>query len=178
MTSGVIRQKAAHAAFGRRFTTNKWRDLVAEIIIGAALGSQWHWRPEDWVDWDFEHIDGTMLAVRQYAACSDWQQPGSKASRCTFDIAPSAGYWQAGCWIARRHRPAHIYVFAYHPRTDEAADHCDPTQWEFYVVPTAILPPDDEIDLARVRDLSSHFIFAEIDMFIEQFNKAIYRPYC
>jgi len=39
----------------------------------------------------------------------------------------------------RRCRLAQLYVFAYHPLIDAAADHRNPQQWEFYVAQSGVL---------------------------------------
>ena len=46
---------------------------------------------------------------------------------------------------------AHLYVFAYHPVADETADHREPTQWEFYLMPTDALPPPPAKSIALTR---------------------------
>ena len=52
-------------------------------------------------------------------------------------------------------RAADLYIFGWHPETrDELADHGDPEQWEFIVVPTEQLPDRQKsIGLAPLRDL-------------------------
>jgi hypothetical protein len=37
-----IRAKASDLAYGRPLIENSYRELIAEIIVGEALGSQWH----------------------------------------------------------------------------------------------------------------------------------------
>jgi hypothetical protein len=68
LTADEIRTKAGEAAFGERLVSNIYRGLVAEVIVGAALGPKWYLCSDDWSAWDFEHIDGCRLEVKQYAA--------------------------------------------------------------------------------------------------------------
>lgn len=57
-------------------------------------------------------------------------------------------------WVADPRRFADIYVFAHHPITNESADHRDPRQWRFHVVPAGSLPARKTISLAKVTLLS------------------------
>jgi hypothetical protein len=54
-------------------------------------------------------------------------------------------------------RNADLFIFAWHPRTDEAADHRDPRQWLFHVVAEPLLPLGKSISLAGDRALTSPF---------------------
>jgi hypothetical protein len=47
-TAADIRAQAASAAFGERLISNIYRGLIAEIIVGSALGSDWRMCSEDW----------------------------------------------------------------------------------------------------------------------------------
>ena len=49
---------------------------------------------------------------------------------------------------------AHLYVFAWHGRSDERADQRDPEQWRFFVVAESDLPRNQKsIGLARLKEL-------------------------
>jgi hypothetical protein len=52
-------------------------------------------------------------------------------------------------WTWQTGRPAHIYVFAYHPVRDESGDHRDASQWQFYVVAANRLPASQSISLEK-----------------------------
>ncbi len=52
-------------------------------------------------------------------------------------------------------RNADIFIFAWHPLTDDTADHRDPDQWLFHVVAECRLPPRKSISLAGVQALAS-----------------------
>jgi hypothetical protein len=47
-TVNVIRAKVCAAAFGDPLVSNIYPGLVAEIIVGAALGSEWRLCSGDW----------------------------------------------------------------------------------------------------------------------------------
>ena len=93
-------------------------------------------------------------------------------TRGSFDIAPRTGYWSDGGskWVEQPGRPADIYIFAWHPVTEEqTADHRDPDQWEFYVVPEAELPPRQKtIALSR---LSKHWAPVKIDDLVAKLSE-------
>ena len=84
-----------------------------------------------------------MAAVE--AACTEqqtWSDARKIRTRGTFDIAERSGYFHEGGtkWVEQRGRCAQIYVFAWNSVYGQEADHRDPTQWEFCVLPTAVLP--------------------------------------
>jgi hypothetical protein len=53
-------------------------------------------------------------------------------------------------------------VFAYHPISDDTADHRDPLQWQFHVVRTAKLPMTHTIGLPAIKVLSPALPWGEI----------------
>jgi hypothetical protein len=141
------------AAFGSPLVSNIYRWLVAEIIVGAALGPEWELCSGDWCGWDFEHPTGLRLEVKQSAARQTWTGT-RKATVPIFDIRTRTGYFDRADWVADPRRFAHIYVFAHHPIMDASADHRDPSQWRFHVVPTNCLPTGKTISLVKVALLS------------------------
>jgi hypothetical protein len=143
-----IRAKVA-AAFGSPLVSNIYRGLVTEIIVGAALGPEWELRSGDWRGWDFEHPTGLRLEVKQSAARQTWTGT-RKATVPIFDIRTRTGYFDRADRVADPRRFAHIYVFAHHPIMDASADHRDPSQWRFHVVPTNRLPTGKTISLVKV----------------------------
>jgi hypothetical protein len=152
-TVDEIRAKVCAAAFGSPLISNIYRGLVAEIIVGAALGSDWRMCSGDWRGWDFEHPSGLRLEVKQSAARQTWTG-ARKATTPIFDIRTRTGYFEGADWVADPRRFAHIYVFAHHPIMDEGVDHRDPTQWRFHVVTADRLPAGKTISLVKVALLS------------------------
>ena len=77
------------------------------------------------------------------AARQSWDRESDGPRRNPgFDIRPRKGYWpkDGGPWVTDPGRPADVYVFAWHGKTDEQADHRDATQWRFFVVAERLLP--------------------------------------
>src|SRR5260370_222980 len=138
-TADEIRAKVCAVAFGNPLVLNNFRGLVAEIIVGAALDSECVWCSGDWRGWDFEHVTGCRLEVKQ-SARQTWT--GSrKPTVPIFDIRAGTGYFEGADWVADPRRFADIYVLAHHPIMDASADHRDPRQWRFHVVAAKRLPP-------------------------------------
>jgi hypothetical protein len=150
---------AAAAAFGRPLVTNVQRGLIAEAIVEQAIGREWRWCSSDYSAWDFERADGARLEVKQAASRQSWHVPNDRPSRISFDIRIRNGRHEGSRWIAGRRRWADIYVFAHHHVTSDTADHRDPVQWVFYVVPTRLLPNQDTIALSRIQALAAPLQF-------------------
>ena len=161
-----IRAKVCAAAFGGPLVSNIFRGLVAEIIVGAALGAEWQFCSGDWRGWDFEHATGCRLEVKQSAARQTWTGT-RKATVPIFDIRERTGYFEGADWVADPRRYAHIYVFAHHPIMDASADHRDPSQWRFHVVATDHLPAFKTISLARVALLSDAVLWVDLGAAVE-----------
>jgi hypothetical protein len=89
-TVDEIRAKVCAAAFGGPLVSNIYRGLVAEIIVGAALGAEWQLCSGDWRGWDFEHPTGLRLEVKQSAARQTWTGT-RKATVPIFDIRTRTG---------------------------------------------------------------------------------------
>ena len=151
---GDVIAKVSQVAFGKPLVTNVLRGHVAEAIIALALEPEWIWCSADYAGWDFERADGIRLEVKQSAAMQSWST--GKPSKAIFDVAARTGYWEAGTeWIAKAGRPAHLYVFAHHGIYGDDADHRDPSQWGFYVVPSHVLPDVKQIGLSSIARLTS-----------------------
>jgi len=155
LTKEAVISAASHAAFGSPLVVNNLRAILVEAIVQSALGPQWKWCSTDYAGWDFEHEDGTRLEVKQSAARQSWSGKPKKPTAPRFDIAARTGYWEDGAnWIPRPGRNAHVYVFGFHPITNDTADHRDPTQWQFFVVKTIDLPNAQSISLPSLRSLA------------------------
>jgi hypothetical protein len=78
-------------------------------------------------------------------------------TRGTFDIAPRTGYYYEG---GTKYEPtpgrcAQTYVFAWNGFQGETADHRDPAQWSFHVVPASSLCEGQRtISLSKVKKLA------------------------
>ena len=142
---------------GRSLMPDALREIYAEGLVYLALcGSapEVGWRPSGEGDpWDLENDDHLYLQVKQWAALPAGSK-GAKPDRpqaISFDIHPG-----------KKGRQTHIYVFAWHPETDpDVADHRDPGQWRFCVIPEDELPEpvferkSQRISLSRLKALAA-----------------------
>ena len=144
--------KVADAAFGRPLVTNVLRAQLVEAMVALVLEPAWHWCGADYAPCDLERADGLRLEVKQSAARQSWST--DKPSKPIFDVAARTGRNEAHGWVAEYGRAAHIYVFAHHPTFDDTADHRDPAQWLFYVVPTTALPDVKQIALGTIKAMA------------------------
>jgi hypothetical protein len=150
----AIRDAVSQRLLSGDLIVNYLRGTIAEAIVAEALSPRWKWRSEDWAGWDFEHESGVKLEVKQSAARQTWSPDNAPPSAPAFDIKERTGFLTGAHWTENKGRQASIYIFAHHPRVDSAADHCDPEQWDFYVVPAADLPVRQTIGISRVRMLA------------------------
>lgn len=161
-----IALRLAARLFDQRLIQNQYRSTFVEAMIEPYLARHgWRHVGDNWSGWDFEHEFGTRLEVKQSAAWQTWdpfKQAASglppKAGNGGFDIASRTGWFDSAgaVWTKEAGRPAHVYVFAWNGQFGSAADHRDPEQWEFFIVPTTALPPAKRIGLIRLRAIVGH----------------------
>ncbi|HER8900605.1 TPA: hypothetical protein VMX41_001798 [Streptococcus pyogenes] len=147
-----ITATAASAIFGKPLITNVYRSIVVEAIIAAAL-PDWRWVSADYFEYDFVHADGTRLEVKQSALKQTWVTKGD--AKPSWDVAERKGAWKDGKWVPSPGRNADIYVLGLHDVIDETADHRDPAQWQFLVIPTSKLPTTARISLGPASRLAN-----------------------
>jgi hypothetical protein len=141
-----IAKLASDRAFSNRLVTNVYRGIIAEAVVAAALGPDWRWCSEDYYQFDFLHVSGARLEVKQSAACQSW--PTKAASTARWDIAARKSLWDGKRYVPHDGRNADIYVLCWHPIPDrDVADHRDPEQWEFFVISAAALGPAKTIGM-------------------------------
>lgn len=159
-----IQRRLFDALLSKPLVSNAFRGTLVEAIIAGALEPVWRWCADGWGSFDFEGPNGTGLEVKQSAARQDWHDDSCKECVPRFDIAERTGLWEDGVrWVEKPGRAAAIYIFAHHPIFDPAvADHRKPEQWDFYVVPTSVLPAQKSIGLAAVRSLAVGVPFARL----------------
>ena len=161
--------------YGQTVMNNVIRAEYAECMVAVALGSGWQltWQEGwEWAPWDCEHkTSGARIEIKQAAAKQPWSLDTDQTQSIpTFDIAPRTGYWprEGTEWIESHGRAADLYVFAYHGlRTD--ADQRDPSQWIFFVVAEADLPPGQKtISLNPLKALAEACDVSELPHVVDQ----------
>lgn len=145
--------RITHRLFGQPILTNVVRGEVVEEMCLMALEPEWQHSGGDYGAWDLENPEtGLRIQVKQSAARQSW---GVAISSPTFSIAQKTGRWEGASWIAEPSRNADIFVFGWHPLTDERADHRVMGQWQFFVLPEAKLPNQKSIRLSVLQKLAA-----------------------
>ncbi|MCW2314884.1 hypothetical protein M2322_000404 [Rhodoblastus acidophilus] len=171
MKSEVFRL-ACEFSYGAPLIDNSFRGVVAEAIVRLALSPDWKWCSTGWAGWDFEHQDGTRLEIKQSAARQPWTISSARCLSRSFDIRARSGHYVGSEWKEDFGRKAAIYVFANHLRVDEEADHRDPDQWEFYLLPTTELPDQKTISLSVLKRLAAPVAFQNLSVAVESLRSA------
>lgn len=154
MTSKLER-RIIDALLGKPLVTNAFRGMLVEAMLAEVLAPDWRWCGADWASHDFENAAGVRLEVKQSAALQSWHGEGARPNPGRFDIAARKMRWEGTVKVEEGGRAAAIYVFAWHPECDAGkADHRDPAQWEFHIVPASALPPQKTLGLTAVRRLA------------------------
>ena len=157
--------------YNRQIIDNVDRGVYVEYMVEMALqetDARWECMP-GWSLWDLEHRDsGARIEVKQSAKRQTWSSDlQSAVSAPRFSIAPTKSYWDnsTGIWLETEpQRWADLYIFAYHSEDKEdLADHRQPEQWEFYLVPEWELPPlQKTIGLNPVQSIGSRCRFEDL----------------
>jgi hypothetical protein len=173
-----IIKAAVDVMFGSTLINNVHRAVLVEALVRHTLGEDWSWVSGDWAWCDFVHRNGTRLEVKQSAARQTWHREGDPPSKSSFDIAPREGSWKGSSWLPGHGRNAEIYVFAHHPLTGVEADHANPDQWVFYVVPTSLLPPlpRRSISLSALSNLCRPLRADELGQEVERIRLLLVEP--
>ncbi len=161
--------------YDRRIMNNVQRGDYVECMIATALGADWRLTSEegwDWAAWDCEHAaSGARLEIKQSAARQSWDREADGPRRNPgFDVRPRKGYWpkDGGAWVTHPGRLADVYVFAWHGKADEEADHRDATQWRFFVVAERLLPTGHKsVGLSRLERIADPCGVGELKRAVE-----------
>lgn len=114
------------------FLSNSLRGILAEFIVGSALGCLDQQRKE-WDAYDLLY-NGKKIEVKCAAYLQTWEQKEHSVIR--FDIAEkSSWYANENKYADRLERPADFYVFCVFSETSrELANPLDVNQWFFLVM--------------------------------------------
>ncbi|MFP5329841.1 MAG: hypothetical protein ACLGHC_06875 [Alphaproteobacteria bacterium] len=161
MDAKYILQRLTQRLYGSPVIRNDARGELVEEIVAAALEPDWQLRSGDWGACDLVHPASKLrIQVKQSAARQSWHKENGRQPKPCFSIKEKTGRWEDGDrWVEERSRNADIFIFAWHPVTDDTADHRDPHQWQFFVVAERDLPVQKSISLTRVMTLSDPVSF-------------------
>ena len=160
--------------YDRKIMNNVSRGDYIECMIALVLGDDWRltWADGwDWAAWDCEHkSSGARLEIKQAAARQSWDKgPTPPRRKPAFDIKPRKGFYpEEEEWVDSPGRQADVYVFAWHGRDDDHADHTDPGQWRFFVVAERDLPQGQKsIGLKRLTAIAESCAVADLRRAVE-----------
>lgn len=142
--------------------SNAFRGMLAEFIVGSALGCVDGAVRREWDAYDFE-ANGIKVEVKSTAQLQTW--PQKKPSTLVFDIRKTTGWdGETNEWLPgppRRH--ADVYVFCVLTADDKATvNPMDLSQWEFYVVATKLLDQLEDQRTITLNSLKARFKPAQI----------------
>jgi hypothetical protein len=129
---------------------------LSEYLVAQAVAAAQAIR-EEWASYDLRTPEGITVEVKSAAYIQSWHQ--GRLSPIVFSC-PKTRAWDphTGAYEAEPRRQAQVYVFALLAHQNQATlDPLNLVQWEFYVVPTAVLDARERsqhsITLPSLKDL-------------------------
>jgi hypothetical protein len=116
------------------FLSNANRGLLADYLVGCALGCDMCGSRREWDRHDLETRGGVTIEVKASGYVQSWAQ--QRPSSISFDIGRSRAWsYETNTTEHEPSRSVDIYLFCVRNETDRArADALDPSQWHFAVV--------------------------------------------
>lgn len=133
--------------------SNAVRGVLAEYLVGLALGVDMTVPRTEWAPWDLLTPEGIKVEVKCGAYVQAWAPP-EKPSQVRYSglLARSWIEGTAGSYTDEPGVRADVYVFALQTcRDPEAYDALNLNQWEFRVVPGAVVTCWDQQSVALTR---------------------------
>lgn len=146
--------------------SNATRGILAEFIVGTALGIDMRALRDEWDAYDLITEEGIKIEVKSSAYIQCWDQ--KKHSAITFSIRKTKSWdYETDTRIKESKRHADIYVFCHLKHTDqETIDPLKMEQWDFYVLPTSRLDnyerSQSSITLNSLRKLTDAKPYSEL----------------
>jgi hypothetical protein len=148
---------------------NTERGVLAEFLVAKAVGADGDTRTA-WDPFDLS-VAGKRIEVKSASFVQSWHQ--SKLTRIQFSIR-KALEWKTDTntfgGVAERH--SDVYVFCLlAERSKEALNPLDLAQWEFYVIPTAVVDADfgdqKSVSLKQIQARSARYRISELKRSVE-----------
>jgi hypothetical protein len=159
MSSAVINRLISRL-YRSPIIRNDLRGELVEEVIAMGLESEWNSCGGDWASCDLKRAsDGLRMQVKQSAALQSWTVPDGPKPKPRFSIKSKKYRWEGPLRFDDAGRQADIFIFAWHDRIDESADHRDPDQWQFFVVAERDLPDQKSISLSILCKLAQSVSF-------------------
>lgn len=136
--------------FSQRLLDNTMRGYWCESMVAEALGPECKIVGAGWHAWDLQ-IGGDLddfperirIQVKNSARLQPWNIKSGKASECQFDLKVRKkpfyfDIYNPGVACEDIGFLCEIFILCFHDKTNiETADHLDPMQWKFYLVPVS-----------------------------------------
>lgn len=118
--------------------SNTERGTFAEYLVSQAVNAQTLTRKE-WESYDILSPEGIRIVVKASGYIQSWAP--QKTSKIVFSVRPTHAWdSRTNVYAPECKRQADIYVFCVLQNTNrETLNPLDTEQWDFYVLPTAIL---------------------------------------
>lgn len=118
--------------------SNATRGVLAEFIVGAALGVDFSRVRDEWQAWDLTAPNGLRIEVKSSAYVQSWEH--ERPSKISFSIKGSKPQNSRAGEQVEAVRHSDVYVFCLLAHGDPAT--IDPLaleQWRFYAIATSIV---------------------------------------
>ena len=118
---------------------NSLRGVLAEFLVGRALGVDPRNVRVEWDAWDLVTVDGTTVEVKSASYWQSWKQV--RPSDIRFDLAEHQSWTsETDTFDEGKSRPADVYVFCVLGcRHNPNVDPLDLSEWNFPVVSAATI---------------------------------------
>ena len=128
------------------------RDDIAEYLVSLSLGVREPYNKKDWTLFDIDY-NGNPIEVKSTSYYQTWRKDGKITENRTFSIRKATAPEETE---ARRH--SKVYVFCVlNGKAEETADPLKLENWEFYIIPTAIINEqcgdNKTISLSRIKSM-------------------------
>jgi len=144
-TRDDVIQSVAVAMYSGSVLNNSHRGDVVEMMVLAALGSEWKFVGLGWHPWDLQRGGGTdriRIQIKQSAALQLWGPTVKPVLSLNWSDKPPAYFERdnPGETIESAGWFCEIFIFGIHQESDPTkVDQVDPRQWKFLVIPTCDL---------------------------------------
>jgi len=141
-TRNTIVEMVARDMYGARILNNAHRGDIVEMMVLAALGSDWKHVGLGWHPWDLQRGIGTYrrrIQVKQTAAVQLWGDTKRRVLTFGWHANPPSYFekYNPGETIESEGWFCELIVYGIHDEKDPTLiDQADPRQWRFMVIPT------------------------------------------
>ena len=164
----------AEEIYGGQILNNSYRGDVVEMMVLAALGSNWKHVGLGWHPWDLQRGSGDdriRIQVKQTAAIQVWGDTKARTLRFNWRPNPPSYFErdnpdeaiEVEGWFCD------LFVFGLHDETDSLiADQADPMQWKFLVIPVCDLKKGlGSMQLSKARNLWTAVSWNDLKLEVE-----------